>query len=194
MIVVFTDGQMSWVDCVVDNDYEIYTEHPYDIRKKSTGRVISKWLRHEYTYCKLNGVAYPVHRVVALQFIPNPNDLPEVDHINHDTTDYHISNLRWCDRSTNLRNQNTWRGVPYEYFDEIPADPDDIIEVRAYGDHEFEDLYYANDYFYFYTGVSYRRLSISYKVNGSAFIQFRDINNKQTSIAYSRFKRLYDLL
>ena len=185
---------MSWQECVVDSDYEIFDQYPYDIRKKSNQRVINKWLRHEYPYCKLNGEAYSVHRIVAIQFIPNPDNLPQVDHINHDTTDYHISNLRWVTNSQNQRNKATHHGTLLEYFDEIPADVDDIIEVREYGDHEFEDLYFANDYFYYYTGVNYRKLTISYKTNGSAFIQIKDINNKQTSIAYSRFKKLYNLI
>lgn len=185
---------MSWQDCVVDNDYEIFTEYPYTIRKKANEYIINEWLRHEYIYCKLNGEAYAKHRIIALQFIPNPNNLPEVDHINHDTTDYHINNLRWVNHSQNVRNQTKHLGVEYEYFDEIPAEADDIIEVRDYGNHRFENLYFANDYFYYYTGESYRRLHINYKASGSAFVQLRDVNSKLTSIAYSNFKRIYGLI
>ena len=185
---------MNWFDCVVDNDYEICSEYPYQIRKKSNGYIIKEWLRHEYVYCKLNGEAYPKHRIVALQFIPNQNQFLEVDHINHDTTDYHIENLRWVNRSQNQRNKTKHNGVVYEYFDEIPADADDIIEVRDYGNHHFEDLYFANDFFYYYTGESYRRLHINYKQSGSAFIYAFDVDSKLTSIAYANFKRLYGLV
>ena len=120
--------------------------------------------------------------------------MPEDDHINHDTTDYHINNLRWVSRSQNIKNQTKHHNVIYEYFDELPADEDDIIEVRDYGGHQFEDLYFANDYFYYYTGETYRRLHINYKPSGSAFVQLRDTEHKLTSIAYSRFKRLYNLI
>ena len=34
-----------------------------------------------------------VHRLIAKTFLPNSNDLPEVDHIDGDTTNNHISNL-----------------------------------------------------------------------------------------------------
>ena len=39
---------------------------------------------------------YSVHRLVALAFIPNPNNLPEVNHINEITSDNHADNLEWC--------------------------------------------------------------------------------------------------
>lgn len=44
-----------------------------------------------------------VARLIALAFIPNPNNLPEVDHINYDRTDYSISNLAWISHRDNVR-------------------------------------------------------------------------------------------
>ena len=45
---------------------------------------------------------YLVHRLVAMAFIPNPEGLPEVDHITRDKTDNSVSNLRWVDHSSNI--------------------------------------------------------------------------------------------
>ena len=47
--------------------------------------------------------AIGVARLVATAFIPNPNNLPEVDHINFDRTDYSINNLAWITHENNVK-------------------------------------------------------------------------------------------
>jgi hypothetical protein len=42
-----------------------------------------------------------LHRIIAKTFIENPNNLPEVNHIDKDKTNNHINNLEWCDRQKN---------------------------------------------------------------------------------------------
>lgn len=37
-----------------------------------------------------------LHRVVAQAFIENPDNLPEVNHIDEDITNCHADNLEWC--------------------------------------------------------------------------------------------------
>jgi len=44
-----------------------------------------------------------VHRLLSEEFIPNPNNLKEVNHIDGNKSNYNISNLEWCDRSSNMK-------------------------------------------------------------------------------------------
>ena len=187
----------EWLECIADKDYEIWNQYPYPLRRKGSDKVISECLRSSdgYACCKLNNITYQKHRIIAQQFIDNPNNLPFIDHINHNRADNRIENLRWCSSSENNKNKASNKGIVYDYFDEIPCENiDDIIEVRDYGRHIFEDLYYCNDCFYFFNGIQYRRLHINYKKNGSAYVQPYDNEGRNCCIYYSKFKRLYDLV
>lgn len=186
----------EWQECVADKDYEIFSEFPFQIRKKSNKRIVKESIDKDgYIRCHLNCKDYRKHRIVALQFIPNddPENKKDIDHINRDRTDYHISNLRWVSRTENNYNKSSNLSVKYEYFDKID---DDAIEVRDYGNHQFEFYYYveADDSFYYYNGVNYRKLHINFdKKSETAFVSMYDKNNKIAHVYLNKFKRLYDI-
>lgn len=50
---------------------------------------------------------YLVHRLVAMAFIPNPENKPEVDHINTIRNNNVVENLRWVNKSENNNNPLT---------------------------------------------------------------------------------------
>lgn len=64
-------------------------------------------------YLRLPGSkkTFKVHRLVAQAFIPNPNNLSDINHIDEDKENNSVSNLEWCDHKYNMnygtRNERT---------------------------------------------------------------------------------------
>ena len=54
-----------------------------------------------YNRVNLKRKSYLVHRLVAETFIPNPNNFPQVNHIDKDKTNNNVTNLEWCDSQQN---------------------------------------------------------------------------------------------
>lgn len=83
------------------DDYDI-TEEGNVINKK-TGRILKPqpnskgYLRIQLT----NKEKYFVHRLVASKYIPNPNNLPQVNHIDGNKLNNRASNLEWISNIDN---------------------------------------------------------------------------------------------
>ena len=89
-------------------------------------------------------------------------------------------------------NKTSSNGIVYTLIDYDDC-PDDLIIIDKYNQHEFEDYYYSpeNNRFYLDTGVNLREIPICYNNKGSALVYLRNTLNKQATIYFTKFKRLY---
>lgn len=77
------------------------------VKRLVKGRVLKQRLDKDDYFVvnfSVNGktVTLKAHRAVATCFIPNPNDYPEVNHIDNDRTNNVVSNLEWCTTQYNI--------------------------------------------------------------------------------------------
>lgn len=76
--------------------------------------------------------SYLVHRLVALAFIPNPENKLEVNHIDGDKLNNNVDNLEWCTSSENTRHAfriGLMKGVKNIRSAKITREDADIIRL-----------------------------------------------------------------
>ena len=82
------------------------------VRNDKTGRIL-KAVSDKKGYLQVNlskngkNKRFYVHRLVCIAFLPNPLELPCVDHINTIKDDNRINNLRWVTHKDNCNNPLT---------------------------------------------------------------------------------------
>lgn len=134
-----------WKNLANYENYEVSDKG--NVRSKVNKRILKPsdnglgYLRvHLYKHNK--GKLCYVHRLVAEAFLDNPNNLPEVNHINEDKTDNRVENLEYCNRRYNVNfgtrsksASKSMKGVHINRNDlsktvyQIDKDSDEIINV-----------------------------------------------------------------
>lgn len=74
------------------------------LSKRNNDRILSICKRDNwYATVKLRDRHRTVHRLLAIAFIPNPNNYPMVNHIDGDKHNYSLDNLEWCTNDQNMK-------------------------------------------------------------------------------------------
>ena len=130
-----------WEDLVgYEKTHQIFTAYPYPIRKKSTMRVLKEQTNCDYIQVYLCGHTRRKHRLIALQFVPNPDHLPYVDHINRNKHDNHIENLRWVTARENQLNKEQYKRVQDDVY--LDALPEGCIKISEYNGYKFDKYWF----------------------------------------------------
>ena len=94
------------IDYIVSSDGRVYSTNdtgPSWHHKEISQRVNSDGYMQITVGKTKNRSRYSVHRMVAEAFIPNPDDLPEVNHKDCDRTNNCVENLEWCTHKYNIQ-------------------------------------------------------------------------------------------
>ncbi|CAL5975634.1 Conserved_hypothetical protein [Hexamita inflata] len=163
------------------------------VRNKNTKKIIKQY-REKKGYLRLNifddkqnkYIKQLTHRLLAQTFIPNPNNLPLIDHINRDKQDNRIQNLRWVSNRDNTRNIKQYNKHVFQYFINLP-DEENCIEFQCYNGYQFGHYFINTETLDMYYDTDYQFKKISLQINNT-YILF-DINNNRRPIYLVKLQR-----
>lgn len=149
---------ISFEEYQIDTDGNIYNKNG-SIKKYSLNR---------NGYCivtfSIEGKlkSFGIHTLVAKQFIPNPNNLPQVNHKNGDKENNRVDNLEWCTAKENMRHA-------FDVLHREPSGKKPIIGIDKHTDevlYKFDSLADAGKYFSEGGNYNYYRISVWRALNG----------------------------
>ncbi|KAI5520706.1 HNH endonuclease family [Trichomonas vaginalis G3] len=83
-----------WATLVADDAYEISQPYPYKIRNRETGKVLTPVLNNLTVNLRNRG-SISMGKLVAIQWVPNPDKKTKVRHIDGDKLNNRKENLEW---------------------------------------------------------------------------------------------------
>jgi len=160
----------QWKPCTIAEEYDVSNQG----RLRRKGRIIAGCVHNDgYIFVYIHGKRLPLHRLVAMAFIDNAENKPEVNHIDGNKQNNFVENLEWVTSSENQqhavdsglqpKNLKTYAGK----FDAATRQ-------------EIKDIWNAG-------GISKRELAKRYNVSHTCICDI--INDKY---AYAQYRNVYE--
>jgi hypothetical protein len=115
MVLMKPINYPNFNDYLIDENGNIYSTLNSKRFPLKQPKVLKQWSNKNVTYKQVTlqnkraGIkpsTFYVHRLVALTFIENPNNLPEVNHKDCDKFNNNVYNLEWCTHQYNMEHMN----------------------------------------------------------------------------------------
>ena len=87
----------------IEEDGDIYSFHESHYGHKITPRLDKDGYPAVSLSFEGKRQSFQLHRLLAQLYIPNPENKPQVNHINGDKSDYSLKNLEWVTASENMQ-------------------------------------------------------------------------------------------
>lgn len=175
----------EWIPLKDFPDFEVNTKTE-EIRDISTKQIKEPFQRSDKRYLIQLGSNIPYYyRVKAKQFLPNPWNYTEVDHIDRNLDNNSLGNLRFASRTLNNMNRNLER---YEIVHELPQDSYLITEFGTWKFHEpgIDYSYHfsssAQSVYLQLTPTTFRKVT-----NTKGYVSLRDVSGVRRRIKLSNF-------
>ena len=104
------------------NDYNNYSISSFGrVRNDDTGLILKPAITSRgylQVHLSKNGICkhFKLHRLVGIHFLPNWRDYKEIDHVNRNSLDNRIINLRWATSSENSANKTKKQNTTSKYI------------------------------------------------------------------------------
>lgn len=167
-------------------------------RNKSTGE-------RTYLLVSLNEKSFYIHRLVAEAFIENPENKPQVNHIDHDKLNNHFSNLEWVTAKENMKAARNYYGS--EHFGKVAAsnkgfsEQEDFCNFIKTGDTKgfkgkralYEKLNACPDEIWRISGVPKEVLNLTYRNKLGSLLEQWEYVNKVLNLVFDTNLQLLEV-